>query len=332
MTRIKLDDIALYAAVSPATVSRVLNGKPGVRDDVRSRVLRAAQELGYVTTPKVLGLIVPDSENPFFLNLRPAFQEVMEGAGYHLVIASTDSHPERELRLVEYFRRTGVSGVFYIAEDKGSPVLSQLDEVHLPVVVLDRQVGSGRHDFVGVDNRGGATQAVSFLADLGHKNIAFLGGLQGTSTALERRAGFLDAAQELDLRREAEWTWDGDFRFESGVRAAEAFLELERSLRPTAIFAANDLMAIGLLTRLQEASIRVPDDVSIVGFDDISYAAWCYPRLTTIEQPSRRIAFEAGRFMLERIADRESTEGGRPPHAVYLEPRLLQRNSTAPPS
>lgn len=330
--RITLGDVAKNADVSLATASRVLNGKPHVRADVRERVLGAARDLGYASAPKVLALLVPDSENPFFLNLRPSFQEILEGAGYHLVIASSDGNPERELALVEHFRRTGISGAFYISEGNGSP-LSSSSDVTFPIIVLDRQVKGSSHDYVGVDNRLGSYLAVAHLARLGHTKLGHIVGLQGTSTALERRAGFLDAVGEHQLETCSDWRWEGNYLYASGTRAAESFLELTPSQRPTAVFASNDLMALAFIAALHDAGVGVPSEVSVLGFDDINYAAWARPTLTTVGQPSREIALEATQLMLERISEIPKGEEvrTRQPRSVVLEPTLIERGSTASP-
>lgn len=329
-SQVTLAEVAKHAAVSVATASRALNGKPNVSRNVRSRVLASAKELGYTTGPKVLALLVPDSENPFFLNLRLCFQNALERAGYHLVIATSDGGATREHELIEFLRRTGVSGVFYIAKGNSLPFQSN-EKSPFAVVVLDRQIKAGRFDFVGVDNRGGAKLAVSHLAELGHHTVGFVAGRIGTSTALERRAGFLDGINEYGLETSAEWRWDGDFLFDSGSRAGEQFAQLPKGQRPTAVFASNDLMALGFIRSLQDNSIQVPMDVSVVGFDDIGYGTWIRPSLTTIGQPSHRIAVEAMNLMLERISEQSVNSEGpkRPPRSITLDPELIDRDSTA---
>jgi DNA-binding LacI/PurR family transcriptional regulator len=332
--RVTLRDVALYAAVSTATASRVLNGKPNVRSDVRDKVLAAAKELGYGVSvrPKFLALLVPDSENPFFANLRPPFQEVLEQTGYHVLIASSEEHPERELKLIDHFRRSGVAGLFYIAGANAKSSF-HLRDSGLPIVVLDRRLTDVKFDFVGIDNPAGVNLILDHLGELGHRSIGFIRGLEGTSGATERERQLNDQLVPRDLELRPEWIWEGDFSFECGKVAAKSFLALES--RPTAVFACNDLSALGFIAAVQREGLRVPADVSVIGFDDVQYAAWAHPALSTIAQPNRRIAFEASRLMLDLTGDRHQgamrEDGDRPPHYVQLEPRLMARESTAPP-
>ena len=332
--RVTLNDVALYAAVSTATASRVLNGKPNVRDEVRDKVLAAAGELGYGVgaTPKVFALLVPDSENPFFANLRPPFQEVLENTGYHVLIASSEERPERELKLIDHFHRSGVAGLFYIAGSGPKPS-HHLRDSGLPIVVLDRKLPNVKFDFVGVDNPAGVNLILDHLTDLGHRSIGFVKGLTGTSGAAEREQELKAQLGERGLKLRDEWVWSGDYSFECGKLAARSFLAL--NARPTAVFACNNLSALGFTAEVQREGVRVPQDVSVIGFDDVQYSAWSLPSLSTIAQPSRRIAFEASRLMLDLTGDqhqRAMREGGdRPPHSVQLEPRLIARESTAPP-
>lgn len=333
--RVTLNDVALYAAVSTATVSRVLNGKPNVRDDVRDKVLEAAGELGYGVnvTPKFFALLVPDSENPVFANLRPPFQEVLEKTGYHVLIASSEEHPERELKLIDHFRRSGVAGLFYIAGANAKSNV-HLRDSGLPIVVVDRKLAEARFDFVGVDNHAGVDLVIDHLTELGHRAIGFIRGLKGTSVAAEREQRVHEQLEARGVELPPEWVWDGDFSFNCGRLAAKDFLALEA--RPTAVFACNDLSALGFMAEVQREGVRVPQDVSVIGFDDVQYASWSLPSLSTIAQPSRRIAFEASRLMLDLTGDQHQHamwEGNnRPSHSVQLEPRLLARQSTAAPS
>jgi LacI family transcriptional regulator len=328
MARPTLADIAKLAYSTAPTVSRVLRNEPGPSNATRTRVLAAARTLGYLGTPAgVIGLIIPDRRNPFFSGLGLIFQDLLERFGLQVVLGSSDGCAERELSLINRFRGMGLSGVLYIATGHASrEVLSALETGNLPTVVLDRQVEAGKLDFVSVDNADGIRRAVDYLAAHGHRRIGFLKGLDGTTSAAARAKGFRDSLALDRLECRDEWVWEGDYRFGAGRLCAESLMAMTD--RPTAVVAANDAMAIGLIQRLAEAGWALPHDLSITGFDNVDAAQWTYPALTTIDQRTELLARTAVDLLTARMrALDETPQAVRPSSHVIVTPTLVPRAS-----
>jgi LacI family transcriptional regulator len=332
---VTLDDIAKRADVSPSTVSRVLNNKVSVSKATRERVLMVMRDMDVGLASKgLVALIIPDGTNPFFTSLGFVFQEIFDKIGLQVVIASSEGRADRELALVNRFKGLGLRGLIYIPA--GSPSQTILDAVacdNVPVVAFDRRVSGINIDSVEVNSRGGIQRAVDYLVTLGHTRIGHLKGLAGTPTASDRLESFEEALARNGLEPNPLWMWDGDYRFGSGRACAERLLAMEAAELPTAIMAGNDTMAIGLIQRLKQEGWTIPRDLSVVGFDGIDAGDWIFPRLTTIEQPIRVMAYEATQCLTERIRRLELDPRFQAEATLKdIEPLLITRESVAPPA
>lgn len=325
-----LHDVAIMAHCSDATVSRVINNPGQVRAELRHRVRAAIKALNYkVTTLGLVGLIIPDRSNPFFVDLGLLFQDRLEHHGLITFLVSSDGHPEKELALVKRCLALGLQGIIYIpAHAPAAEVLEALDAADVPVVIFDRKVAAARHDSVSLDNANGMVRAVDYLASHGHKQIGHLSGPLDTHTGRARYDGFVYALELNGLAYRDEFVWHGAFSSQDGWAVGDELVHLAD--RPTAIVCANDLMALGLAQRLHEEGWTVPDDLSIIGFDDIDATRWSSPPLTTVSQQIVRLVDVASDLLADRLESRPAEPAARD---ITISPRLVPRASvSAPPS
>jgi LacI family transcriptional regulator len=319
--------------VSEATVSRVMNNSPNVAPAMRKRVLDDYVDLYNsvpLATQSMVGMIVPDFSNPFFAQLAFTFERALEESNQHLLVSSSEGRYERELLLLQRFRSIGVQGVIFISSGDSSESLQSLVADGEPVLVLDRRLVAGNVDFVTTNSRKATLAAVDYLRNKGHSRVGYLRGLPGTETARERFASFQTAMKQAGLELSSNWTFKGDYTEGSGVDCAEKLVAMRKADRPTALLAGNDLMAIGLMQRLQQEQWVLPKELSVIGFDDISFSRWSSPALTTIAQPIEKLVLESIRLLTRRM--RAMSEPGRPrpnPEEVQIEPTLVHRKSVA---
>jgi DNA-binding LacI/PurR family transcriptional regulator len=326
--------VADISGLSPATVSRVVTGHGRVSPESRQRIFDAMRQAGFgLAAEKLVGLIIPDTSNPYFGNLGMIFQEQLGRLGVRVLTASSEGRPDRELQLVSEFGQLGVRGLIYISG--GPPRVSVQDVLaasDIPVVAFDRYIDGDNLDFVTVDSRRGIARAVDYLVTLGHKRIGHIKGLQGTRNCIDRWEAFTESLERNEIELDDAWVWQGDYSFGSGRAAAEEmFYGCDGDL-PTAVLAANDLMALGFMQRLQQEGMSIPRDLSVVGFDNVETTEWVHPRLTTVEQPVGALAYHAIAFLMERIRHHEESPGVVfPARSEELEPQLIPRESTAGP-
>ena len=305
MRRTQLDLIAARAGVSLATASRVMRNEPNVAPATRQRVLEAIQALSPPgrTAALTVALIIPDHDNPFFTNLAFELDRECDRRGASLMIASSDGRADREMHLIERFTENDVDGLLFISSGAGdgmSLVAVGESPDRPPLVSLDRFTPG--FDTVSVDPRVGTIEAIDHLFTRGHKRIGYIKGLAGTRTAADRFDVFCEALAHHRLGVNEEWVFVGDFKVESGKAAANELLAMAPEDRPTALLAANDLMAMGVIQRFSEAEQPLPRHMSIVGFDGIPAASWITPKLATIAQPTGQLAREALNLLIEHIA------------------------------
>jgi DNA-binding LacI/PurR family transcriptional regulator len=325
----KLDQVARRARVSTATVSRVLNNTGLVKTATRARVLKAIEELRY--SPNLharslaggkshsIGVIVSNIENPFFLDIYKAVEEGAHAAGYELIMANTDYSSERLVTSVRLMIGRRVAGLAAIVSEMDSALIEELTGNRIPVVFYD--VGTPRRNItnIRVNYRRGMEKLSSYLYSLGHRRVGFVGHHATLGPINERVQGLLDAAGSYrDL--EVAIASDAD-TLEGGRRAVRALLASDP--RPTAIVCVNDLMAFGALHELRERGLRVPDDISVTGFDNVNLAQYCYPALTTVHIPRDQI----GRTICECLMNREKTLLEQ---EYVVDPELVLRDSTGP--
>lgn len=324
-------EVAEAAGVSVATVSRVVSGSEHrVAGPTRSRVLAAVARLSYQPNlvaqglknriTRTIGLIVPDISNPFFPAIVRGIEDVANQAGLAVLLCNTYEDLAKERSYLALLRKRMVDGLIFTTVGANTEHLRMLRRQRMPAVLIARAPGGVDMDAVLVDNRRGEREAVEHLMRLGHRRIAFIGGPATLPVAGERLAGYRDALGAAGIRFEPSLVFDGGFRPEGGAAAVEALLR--RRAKFTAIVAANDLMAIGAMEDLHRRGRRLPDDVAVVGFDDITFASLVEPPLTTIAQPK----YQMGRLAMERLLQLLNGGASRPSRLV-LEPRLVVRES-----
>lgn len=326
-------DIAKIVGVSTATVSRALNNKGYVSEDLKRKIWKVAEELNYVPNAHarslmskrslMISLIIPDIVNPFFSLVARGVGDAAERYGYSLLICNTDGSRFTEKKYVQMYRERQVDGIIFVASESSGSYLQDLVNDNIPIVVADRYVEGIKVDMFLNDNVGGAKEGVAHLIRLGHQRIATIRGPQTTQTGIDRYRGYKEALEDNGLMVLPEYVRDGDYKEISGYREAKKLLQLKEP--PTAIFAANDLMALGALYAVEEAGLKVPQDMAVVGYDDIPIASAVRPKLTTVAQPK----YELGQLAAERLFELlDEEDGSRSPETVVLQPRLVIRESS----
>jgi LacI family transcriptional regulator len=330
--RLKISDVARHASVSPATVSRVLNGDPRVGDAYRKRVLRSVQELDY--RPNVLarnlrrqrtatiGVVVPDIGNPHFGEMLRAIEDQAFDAGYRVLVCNTGENAEKQRAYLEALIDERVLGVIISPADPEGEQITHLLDLGTPVVACDRAVADPRADAVLADNVKALRIGTDLLVGEGHGRIAFVGGRVDVETGAERLAGYEMAMRSAGLE---PLTVDGDFRLD---RAEEAVtLLLEQEPQPSAMVVANNLMTLGALRAIADAGLKVPAEIALVAVDDPPWSALVDPPLTTLAQPVRAMAADAMELLLQRVTGaRES------PRRIVHPFELRERASTGAPA
>lgn len=327
-------DVAEKAGVSTTTVSHVINGSRFVSDAAARRVRRAMKTLNYQPNAvarslrrkhtHTLGLVLPDSSNPFFAEVARGIETYAFQQGYTVIFGSSDGDLEKERAYLRVFIEKQVDGIVFVAAGESAQNIEQLLGKHLPLVVVDRDFRRVVADFVVADNRQGGHLAASHLIELGHRAIACIAGPSTVTPSAERVTGYRDALEEHSIAFDPRLVRRGDFGAASGFEATRSFLSRRGSNRPTAIFACNDMMALGALGALYQLGLHVPDDVAVVGFDDIVLASYTAPPLTTIQQPKYEMGELAAKLLIERIR----SEPKRKPERHLLPTKLVVRAST----
>jgi len=330
MVAMKLEQVARRARVSTATVSRVLNDKARVKDATRARVLKAIEELNYHPNlharslaggqSRSLGVIVSNIENPFFLDVYKTVELGAHAAGFDVILANTDYRSERLVTSVRLMLGRRVAGLAAIVSEMDAALIQELSNQRIPVVFYD--VGAPRRNItnIRVDYRRGMEKLTSYLYNLGHRRIGYIGHHLSLGPIHERVQAVRDiASRYADLEVE---TATGADTLEGGRRAARAVLE--RHPRLTALVCVNDVMAVGALRELRSQGRRVPEDVSVTGFDDVPLAQFCSPALTSVHIPRDQI----GRTICDCLLPREHSMTERD---FVIDPELVLRDSTAPP-
>lgn len=333
---ITIKDVAKTAGVSTATVSRALSTPASVTAATRTAVLNAAEATGYqinlaarnlrTRQTRAIVVLVPNVGNPFFASILSGIENIASAAEMNVLIVDT-SQPEKRGEIVKrYLSSARADGIIVL---DGALPTGLLETHHSPlnsppVVFACEWAPLDLFPSVRTDNVNGARMAISHLLEIGHRKIAYLDGPTGNVLSTSRLEGTVNELEAANLELPPEWIFDGDFSIDSGVKAAKRFLELKS--RPTAVFCASDMMAIGFISELKRRSIETPRDVSVVAFDDIDIAPHFIPSLTTIRQPRELIGSTAASILIEAIR-KEAHEMTRQP--VVLPVELIVRDSTA---
>jgi LacI family transcriptional regulator len=332
---VTLKQLGHLAGVHPSTVARVLNGDPRQRvsEDVRLRILALAAEHGYqpnhlarslrTKRSHVVGTLIPDIANPFFALLFRGIEDALAEHDVSVILANTDDDPCREERGVAMLRGRQVDGLILATARRRDPVIERLTAERVPLVLVNRHTDPLAANSVVPADYTGSITAVAHLVGLGHRRIAHIAGSDEMSTGATRLTGYVDALASHGIAYDPDLVLQGSYRESGGYEAARALLALPEP--PTAIFAVNDLAAAGVIRAVREAGLEVPQDVSVVGFNDLSTVAPTTPSLTTLHLPLHAMGMAAAERLLAQIQGR--TTFAEP---VIMPVTLMARGSTGP--
>lgn len=335
MTTIK--DIAELANVSIATVSHVINKTRFVSQETTNRVLEVMDILDYqpnfiakslkTNKSNIVACVIPDITNPFFAEVCRGFQDIAAKNDYVVVVFNTDRELLRERKIMEIIQQYRINGLVINPAEITIDDLADISKNGVKVVLLGNQIETDQYDIVLVDNIKASFDATSYLISLGHERIALINGSLSSSSGSQRSQGFINAMQQNGLEVQEQWVSHGDFSFSSGYQQAIQLLSLEE--RPTAIFATNDILALGVLSAANDKGIHVPEELSIIGFDNISETERTRPRITTIDQSKYETGRKAGELIFAALASGKKASCGE---RIILQHTLIVRESTQPPA
>lgn len=328
--------VAARAKVSIATVSRTINHIPTVDPALAKRVREAIKELDYFPNTQaralvsgkshILGLIVSEITNPFFPELIQRFEECAVDHGYEILITSTNYDPKRMISCVRRMLERKVDGVAVMTFGIEEPLLDQLADQKIPLVYVDSRPRRSSMLTLNVDYRHGIWQGVQHLAVLGHRKIAFISGPLNLHTAQLRYHAFTHSLKQIGIKPNPGWLIEGDHTLEGGLRGME--LLLQSSDKPTAILCSNDMTAIGVMHAILGAGLSIPDDFSVVGFDDIHIAQFTFPPLTTVRMSCQDLAHGAVAALCSQM---ESSSASADRHDRAIPTELIVRRTTGIP-
>jgi LacI family transcriptional regulator len=331
-----IQDVAKHAGVAPITASRVINNNGYASSEVRERVLRAVQELGYVPNTlarslrsrksDTIALVLSDITNPFFTTIARGVEDTASEAGYTVIFCNTDESESKERKYINVMLQKRVDGILLVPASSGANSIRAARDQETPLVVLDRRLPDSPVDVVRCDSQQGARELTELLISLGHRSISLLNGPQGVSTAEDRAQSFTQAMAAAGLKDSGRVLW-GHFTTASGAEMARQAMAAQP--RPSALFASNNFIAIGAINALRELHLRVPEDVALVGFDDLPLALVTFPFLTVAAQPAYEMGKRATRLLLDRL---ENKTEARPVEIVLPTEIILRASSGAPRS
>lgn len=332
-----LKEVAKKAKVSITTVSRVMNDAAKVNPETRERVERAMRVLGYQPSrvaqrlrttngrSKLLGLIIPDIQNPFYSNIVRGIEDVAYGKDYAVILCNSDENSSKEKFYLDVLQSESVDGVILPPIHQHGKMMEGLIDSGIPIVCVDRKLAQSTLDTVVIDNEKGGYLAVSHLLEQGHQRIAILTSSPQFSSFEERQKGYEKALTEAGIEIDRDLIREGDPRSSEDARQITHEI-LKLNPAPTAIFATNNLMTLGVLEAVNEQHLKIPRNISVIGFDDMPWAKAISPPLSVIKQPAYEMGRRAAELFFQRIED-----PGREPVQVIMEPKLIVRKSTGKP-
>lgn len=328
-----IKDIARLARVSHSTVSRALHGSQEVSPETAARIRKIAEKAGYRASAaarslvsgrsSTIGVVVTNIADPFVAGVVGGIEDLAEKHGYSVFLANSNAEPEREVRVVRSFEERRVDGIIVTSSRVGALYVPLMERMHVPIVLLNNQHPSEFVHSVLIDNVEASFQATQHLIQLGHRRIAYIGDRFGHQSDTERRTGYRRALKDAGIEVASELVAHGDGQPEGGAQAMAQLLALRN--RPTAVFCYNDMSALGAMRKIRASGLRVPGDLSVVGFDDLYISQYLEPPLTTVRQPMRQM----GRMAMDTLL--HIFEGPHSTHNLRVEGQLIVRQSTATP-
>lgn len=328
-----MKQVAEQAGVSTTTVSHVINNTRVVSEDVRARVQDVIAQLRYVPSAvarslkndrtHTIGMMVPNNSNPYFAELIRGIEDAAFKLGYNIILCNSYDDAGKQVAYIRVLMEKRIDGLILVSSGTDPELARFLADDQIPKVLVDREVSGVAADFIESDHEQGGYLGTSYLLGLGHRAIACVSGPERLLTSRDRVAGYRRALAEAGVAFRPEWLVHSDFTSEGGYQAFRQLLALPR--RPSAIFAGNDLMAIGGICAASEAGVQIPAQLSVMGYDDIALAAYSNPPLTTISQPKQEMGALTARVLLARMQNPDA-----PLRRELLQPALAVRKSTAP--
>lgn len=323
-------DVAREAGVSDATVSRVFNNKDNVRQATRERVLEAASRLGYIANlqarilaggkSNIIGLLVPGLDTAYTVEIIRGIDIELSQAGYEMLLYTTRRRGSNEASYLQYIANGLSEGLLLVVPLLSHAYFKTLSDLQYPYVLIDEIDETGKSYSVDSSNTQGAYDATRYLIELGHTAIGFIKGMAGLHSSRARLQGYLNAMQDHNIEVKDEYILSGNFNLSSGYEQMHKLLD--SSSPPTAVFASNDMMALGAMNAIRERGLDIPSDISVVGFDDIPQASTTHPKLTTVRQPLEQMGRFGVQLLLEQIANPDRT-----PSHTTLATELIIRDS-----
>ncbi|MBC3811588.1 MULTISPECIES: LacI family DNA-binding transcriptional regulator [Undibacterium] len=329
-----MKQVAEKARVSTTTVSHVINNTRVVSDDARERVLSVIKELRYIPSAvarslkndrtHTLGMMIPNNSNPYFAEVIQGIEDASFKLGYNIILCNSDDDPKRQAAYIRVLMEKRIDGLILVPSGSDEELTKLLADEGIPKVLVDREVAGVAADLIEADHVQGGYDATRYLIGLGHRRIACVAGPDTLLPSGGRVTGYLRALAEAKLEFRTEYLIHSDFTSQGGFNAFKQLLALPE--RPTAIFVSNDLMAIGGICAANEAGVKIPQQLSVIGYDDIALASFSTPPLTTIAQPKHDIGQLTAQVLVARI-----TNPTLPLRREMLRSQLIIRQSTARP-
>jgi len=331
---VTIRDVAKRAGVAPMTVSRVINGSGYASEETRKRVEAAIAELNYVPNSlarslrsnqtHTLALVLSDITNPFWTTVARGVEDTASEAGFNVILCNTDENEAKQAQYLAMLLQKQVDGFLFVPARSAAEAVKSIQARDVPIVVLDRRVPGAKVDVVRGASMRGASELVQYLLSLGHRRIAVLSGPQSVSVSRERVAGYRQALQAGGLDEQAEMVYYDQFTHAGGYKMAGQALQANPP--PTALFAANNFIAIGALKALRERGLQVPEDISVASFDDLPSDLILDPFLTAVIQPAYKMGQQATKMLLARINGQTES----PYQEIVLPTELVIRRSCCP--